>query len=41
MTNTCRHDFQFCYKGNRGIALAAPAAENPQNFGHGFAFGAG
>lgn len=32
MTNTCRHDFQFCYKGNRGIALRCSRCGKPAEF---------
>ena len=32
MTNTCRHDFQFCYKGNRGIALRCSRCGKPEEF---------
>ena len=32
MTNTCRHDFHFCYKGNRGIALRCSRCGNPAEF---------
>lgn len=32
MTNTCKHDFQFCYKGNRGIALRCSRCGKPAEF---------